>query len=120
MTRPRGALFTEIGKNPFRAALPPVEHEGQPRFDARSLHAWLGAKWAFSHWIKTRIETYGFEEGADYLRISAKIKPGRGRNRTDYLLSRDMAKELAMVENNEIGRKTRQMQQSLKRCHLTN
>jgi len=88
----------------FRAALPPVEHEGQPRFDARSLHAWLGVKTRFIAWIQERVEKYGFTEGDDFFRISGKTG---GRPRIDYLLSRDMAKELAMVENNEIGRKTR-------------
>ncbi|WP_276330581.1 antA/AntB antirepressor family protein [Sphingosinicella microcystinivorans] len=110
-----------MGQRPHhRAALPPVEHEGQPRFDARSLHAWLGNKHGFVKWFKLRVEQYGFEAGTDFWAQQPKINPGRGRPRTDYLLSRDMAKELAMVENNEIGRKTRQMQQSLKKCHLTN
>ncbi|BBE33824.1 hypothetical protein SmB9_14820 [Sphingosinicella microcystinivorans] len=91
----------------FRAALPPVEHEGQPRFDARSLHAWLGVKDQFNVWIRRRIDTYGFEAGSDFHAISHKSPSGRGRPRVEFLLSRDMAKELAMVENNEIGRKTR-------------
>lgn len=73
--------------------------------DARKLHGWLGPKWAFSHWIKGRIEEYGFQDATDFVRITAKTK---GRPRTDYLLTIDMAKELAMVERTDIGRKTRQ------------
>lgn len=57
--------------------------------------------------MKLRIEQYGFEEGADYRVVALKSASGRGRPRVEFLLSRDMAKELAMVENNEIGRKTR-------------
>lgn len=63
--------------------------------DARALHGWLGAKWAFSRWMTNRIEEYGFKEGEDFL--PSKVKTG-GRPRTDYLLTVDMAKELSMVE----------------------
>lgn len=73
--------------------------------DARALHGWLEAKWTFANWIKHRLEEYGFEEGADFLRSSAKTG---GRPRTDYLLTIDMAKELAMVERSKVGRMTRQ------------
>lgn len=90
-----------------RAALPPLNHEDGPRFDARSLHAWLGNKHGFVKWFKLRVEQYGFEAEADFWAQQPKASPKGGRPRTDYLLSRDMAKELAMVENNEIGRKTR-------------
>lgn len=72
--------------------------------DARALHGWLGPKWAFSHWIKGRIEDYGFVEGSDFVRITAKT---RGRPRTDYMVTINMAKELAMVERTPIGQMTR-------------
>lgn len=62
--------------------------------------------------MKLRLSQYGFEDGDDFRVVTRKSPSGRGRPRTDYLLSRDMAKELAMVENNEIGRKTRRFGQS--------
>lgn len=88
----------------IQQALPPVRHNDRDLFDARALQEWLGPRWAFSHWIKGRIEEYGFEAETDFVRITAKT---RGRPRTDYLITRDMAKELAMVERTPKGRATR-------------
>ena len=79
------------------------DREGAPMIDARRLHSWLGPKWAFSRWMAHRISEYGFEEGADFL--PEKVKTA-GRPRTDYLLTLDTAKELAMVERTDIGRQT--------------
>ena len=75
--------------------------------DARGLHGWLGAGRRFTTWLKERIAEYGFEEGQDFLPVSGKIPGQRGRARTDYLLTVDMAKELSMVERTERGRSTR-------------
>lgn len=72
--------------------------------DARSLHNWLGCGRTFGAWVRGRIEEYGFEEGVDFIPVSEKT---RGRPRTDYLLTLDTAKELAMVERTEVGRDTR-------------
>jgi phage anti-repressor protein len=70
--------------------------------DARELHKIVQSKRQFSDWIKRRIETYGFEEWKDFHKI---VKPQN--NATDYILTLDTAKEIAMVENNEQGRKIR-------------
>jgi phage anti-repressor protein len=72
--------------------------------NARDLHTVLESGYDFSDWIKDRIEKYGFIEGEDF---SRKIRKSRGRPATDYHLTLDMAKELAMVENNERGRQVR-------------
>lgn len=72
--------------------------------DARKLHEWLGNKERFNQWVARRIADYGFEDGEDFYREIIKT---RGRPRTDYLLTLDMAKELAMVERTQIGRMTR-------------
>lgn len=82
---------------------------GQPTqlCNARDLHATLEVGKDFSTWIKDRIEQYGFAEGEDYSPVSGKIPGKRGQPRTDYHLTLDMAKELAMVENNERGRQVR-------------
>lgn len=76
--------------------------------DARLLHQTLGAKRDFSNWIKGRIGKYSFKENEDFI-IFAKSgeKAVRGRHSIEYTLSLDMAKELAMVENNERGRLVR-------------
>jgi phage anti-repressor protein len=72
--------------------------------NARDLHTTLENGDHFATWIKERIEKYGFTEGEDFFGNSRKT---RGRPATDYHLTLDMAKELAMVENNERGRKVR-------------
>lgn len=75
--------------------------------NARELWQKLGVKTQFNHWIGRRIKDYGFEDGVDF----TVVKNGHGVNGqfqpTEYIISIDMAKELAMVENNEQGRKIR-------------
>jgi len=76
--------------------------------NARDLHTVLENGDHFATWIKERIEKYGFTEGEDYFGKSRNRSDGRpGRQRTDYHLTLDMAKELAMVENNDKGRQVR-------------
>ncbi|MBP6572431.1 MAG: antA/AntB antirepressor family protein [Gemmatimonadales bacterium] len=82
-----------------------------PLCNARDLHAALGVGRDFSTWIKQRIAEYGFSEGEDFVFDSTKRgnQSGRGGDRRslDYHLTLDMAKELAMVENNDAGRRIR-------------
>lgn len=86
--------------------------ETLPTVNARDLHQFLEVGRDFSNWIKGRIEQYGFEDGTDFAAIAEN---GERKNqwfsgwkaRIDYLLSLDMAKELAMVENNPKGREAR-------------
>lgn len=58
----------------------------------------------FNDWITRRISEYGFVEGDDYLTEESQTK---GRPGTEYYLTIDMAKELAMVERTERGREAR-------------
>lgn len=82
--------------------------------DARDLHAGLGVGRDYTNWIKARIAKFAFKEGADFEVISL-AKSGEqdscaqhgGHNASIYRLTLDMAKELAMVENNEAGRTVR-------------
>lgn len=79
--------------------------KGEKIVDGRELHNILQSKQEFANWMKNRIEKYGFIEGEDFLTTLSKTSGGRPA--TDYVLKLDMAKELAMVENNEQGRKAR-------------
>ena len=78
--------------------------------DARNLHECLGVGRDFSTWIQKRITRYSFVEGVDYQyfdspkRGNQKLSHGGDRKSKTYSLTLDMAKELAMVENNEKGR----------------
>ena len=89
--------------------------------NARELYKWLGVGRDFSNWIKDRIDKYDFVEDLDYFVTIAKFGDGfNGLNKgkitdpktgkvlaKEYVLSVDMAKELAMVENSDIGKKVR-------------
>lgn len=97
-----------------------LDGRSQQLCDARDLHQFLQVGRDFSNWIKGRIEQYGFVEGEDFSPVLgnrgsfdspnlANQSGGRGGDRRsiDYHLTLDMAKELAMVENNEKGRQVR-------------
>lgn len=87
-----------------------TEKEGKQTVSARELHEFLESKQDFSNWIKARITKYDFQENADFSTFDKFIER-EGSNlkskRTEYVLSLNMAKELAMLENNEKGRKAR-------------
>lgn len=79
--------------------------------DARALHIGLGVGKDFTTWIKGRIRKYGLREGVDFEAVAAKescspelVSKHGGHNATVYRLTLDTAKELAMVENNDMGR----------------
>lgn len=73
--------------------------------NARELWENLHVGRDFSTWMKERIERYGFIEGTDFSPVQRKSTGGRPA--TEYFLTMDMAKEIAMVENNEVGRMIR-------------
>jgi len=78
--------------------------------DARCLHKFLGVGRVFAAWIKERIEKYDFQEGIDFIALSnsgKRVAQDGGANRIDYILTIDMAKELAMIENNDKGHQVR-------------
>ncbi len=97
--------------------------------DARDLHAGLVVGKDYTNWIKARIAKYGFSHGLDFeVSQSPKLatgnfgspepgnqtfdsperanQTGRGGDRrsVSYTITLNMAKELAMVENNPRGR----------------
>lgn len=79
---------------------------------ARELHEKLQVGRDFTNWIKARIDKYGFRENEDYqilliARQNGRVEKRGGHNKKDYTLTLDMAKELAMIENNDIGREIR-------------
>ncbi len=92
--------------------LPIYESEKKEKLiNARELHEKLENKRQFANWIKQRIEQFKFIENEDFIRFNKFVKgdeKGFG-NKTiiEYYLTIDTAKELAIVENSEIGRKIR-------------
>lgn len=85
-----------------------ADEENERFVNARELHEFLDVGRDFSNWIKDRIAKYGFVEGEDYSPILAnRVGDGVGKPKTEYLLTLDTAKEIAMTENNERGRQVR-------------
>lgn len=77
--------------------------------NARELWAFLEIKTQFKDWIARRISEYGFSDGQDFTVLKNERGENKGRfTPTEYIISLDMAKELAMVENNAKGRQARQ------------
>ena len=76
--------------------------------DGRELHMTLDSKRKFADWIKQRIEHYDFVENEDFIKLHNFVTVGNlKRPQIDYFLTIDMAKQLCMVEDNEIGRRVR-------------
>ena len=72
---------------------------------ARELHEFLDIRSKFADWIKNRITEYEFIENQDFTTVSKNLENG-GRT-IEYFITLDMAKELAMVENNDKGKQAR-------------
>ena len=74
--------------------------------NARDVHSYLEVNTKFADWIKRAIVKYDFKENIDFS-ILRNGNPNGGRDILDYIVTLDMAKELAMLENNPKGKETR-------------
>lgn len=77
--------------------------------NARDLWRALKVGRDFSTWVKGRIEEVGAVENLDYCLLpQIGEQTGRGgSNRIDYIITMDTAKEMAMLERNEMGKMVR-------------
>lgn len=86
----------------------PIGGQENNAIDGRALHAFLGVGKVFAAWMPEQIEAFGFEEHRDFEVFSETGKnPQGGRPTREYMLSIDMAKELAMVQRSEKGKQAR-------------
>ena len=81
--------------------------------DGREVHRFLGSRQKFTTWIHRRIRQYEFVQGVDYLSFqSVNQVPHQGGWRqavTEHFhVSLDMARELAMIERTQVGKRVRQ------------
>ncbi|MEH0156513.1 antA/AntB antirepressor family protein [Limibacter armeniacum] len=85
------------------------DHNGQQVVSARELHTKLRVGKRFTTWMELRIDKYGFIEGEDFEKLASQNGEASwgGHNKVDYAITLSMAKELCMVENNELGRQYR-------------
>lgn len=83
-----------------------VIHAGESisSVNARDIHTFLEVKTPFSMWIQRAIEKFGFVENDDFT-INTFVNGKATQN--DYIVLVDMAKELAMLENNPKGKEVR-------------
>ena len=72
--------------------------------NAREIHSYLEVKTRFNDWINRAIVKYDFKENIDFYSFLSKTS---GRPEKEYIVTMDMAKELAMLENNPKGKETR-------------
>lgn len=76
---------------------------------ARELHEFLEIETPFKKWFG-RMAEYGFSQEIDYREVMDKIvqNPKGGRPSTDYEITLDMAKEIAMIQRSDKGKEVRQ------------
>ncbi|MCE5143443.1 phage antirepressor KilAC domain-containing protein [Staphylococcus aureus] len=85
------------------------KENGEIAISGRELHQALEVKTAYKDWFP-RMLKYGFEENTDYTAIAQKRATARG-NMTHYIdhaLTLDTAKEIAMIQRSEPGKRARQ------------
>lgn len=84
-----------------------VNKKGMQLINSRLLHKKLGVASYHADWIRRRVDGFGFTEGEDYFISKMSKSKKMGRPTLNYLLTLDMAKELCMLENNDIGKQVR-------------
>lgn len=99
------SLFATDSRNEL---IPIIHKNNEQLVDARQLHEFMKIGKHFTTWIKDRIVEFGFKEGLDFFPNLGKTQSNFGRPTNDYLITLDMAKELAMIERNPQGRQIRQ------------
>ena len=75
----------------------------------RDLHEFLEVGTQYTKWFERKVEKYGFIENIDFVTISQNRLTVQGNETTykEHILKLSMAKELAMLENNEKGKQAR-------------
>ena len=91
-----------------------TENEGTEGFcvNSRDLYDQLGVKKQYADWIKSRMKSYEFISGVDYIMVSpnSEIKgfaTGGDTRSVNYICTIAMAENLALVEKTELGKLTR-------------
>ncbi|ARM67756.1 antirepressor protein [Staphylococcus phage IME1318_01] len=85
------------------------KENGEIAISGRELHQALEVKTPYKKWFE-RMSDYGFEENIDYAVTDIFVhNPLGGRqNQTDHALTLDTAKEIAMIQRSEPGKRARQ------------
>lgn len=85
-----------------------VTDKGEYVVNGRELWETLKSKRQFANWIEKRLNECDAKENEDYEVFNKFVKnPKGGRPLDEYIIKLDIAKEMAMLERNEIGKKVR-------------
>lgn len=85
------------------------ESNGKNVVSARELHQFLEAGSNVNTWFKNQAERAMLIEGEDYVCVQISESEGRGgQNKTDYAISINSAKEIAMLNGGDKGKQARQ------------
>lgn len=79
------------------------EHNGKKAVSARDLYDFLDVETPFHKWIPRMLE-YGFEENQDWTKMSSDNQ----HYNTEYALSIDCAKQIAMIQRTPKGKQARE------------
>ncbi|WP_049152400.1 antA/AntB antirepressor family protein [Corynebacterium striatum] len=88
--------------------IPIQDNDGTQAVMGRDLYDFLGVETEYRHWFPRMVE-YGFEEGKDYAVKNDRVQDslGRSRERTNHVISLDMAKEISMIQRTDKGKQAR-------------
>ncbi|UXS43581.1 phage antirepressor KilAC domain-containing protein [Staphylococcus delphini] len=85
------------------------KENGEIAISGRELHQALEVKTRYNDWFE-RMINYGFEENSDYTALTQKRVTAQGNavSYLDHALTLDTAKEIAMIQRSEPGKRARQ------------
>lgn len=86
-----------------------IDEKYEQVVSGRDLHQFLEVGTQYTKWFERKLEKYGFIENIDFITISQNRLTAQGNETTykEHILKLSMAKELAMLENNEKGKQAR-------------
>lgn len=86
-----------------------INGNNEQTVSGRELHEFLEVGTQYTKWFERKVEKYGFIENIDFVTISQNRLTVQGNETTykEHILKLSMAKELAMLENNEKGKQAR-------------
>lgn len=87
-----------------------INENQEPVVNGRELHDTLWVETRYDTWFN-RMKEYGFIENVDYVEYREEVdaqKRARTYEQINHAIKLDMAKEIAMIQRNENGKKVRQ------------
>lgn len=98
-------------ENKFELIKVEINENQEPIVSGRDLHEALEVKTPYTQWFERMCE-YGFVENQDYCLVSQKCETNNPKNPytiiNNHAIKLDMAKEIAMIQRNDTGKKIRQ------------